>query len=79
MDQDSSATAWIDGIIKDLIHSSTSVSIPQLIHNVREIIFPCNPNLASLLEYRLRSISDPAPPPPPIPAFNSRRRDKARG
>ncbi|KAK9920158.1 hypothetical protein M0R45_028717 [Rubus argutus] len=79
MDQDSSATAWIDGIIKDLIHSSTSVSIPQLIHNVREIIFPCNPNLASLLEYRLRSISDPAPPPPPIPAFNSRRREQGPG
>ncbi|XP_015897596.3 protein SCARECROW 2 [Ziziphus jujuba] len=54
----SSATAWIDGIIKDLIHSSTDVSIPQLIHNVREIIYPCNPNLAALLEYRLRSISE---------------------
>lgn len=62
MDQDpsssSSATAWIDGIIKDLIHTSTDVSIPQLIHNVREIIYPCNPNLAALLEYRLRSISE---------------------
>ncbi|KAL6146401.1 hypothetical protein ACLB2K_057080 [Fragaria x ananassa] len=75
--QDSSATAWIDGIIKDLINSSTSVSIPQLIQNVREIIFPCNPNLASLLEYRLRSISEP--PPPPIPAFNNRRRDQGPG
>ncbi|CAB4285025.1 unnamed protein product [Prunus armeniaca] len=70
MEDSSSATAWIDGIIKDLIHSSTNVSIPQLIHNVREIIFPCNPNLASLLEYRLRSISEPPPPPPPIPNFN---------
>ncbi|GLT41678.1 hypothetical protein SLA2020_157230 [Shorea laevis] len=57
--EDSTATAWIDGIIKDLIHSSTNVSIPQLIHNVREIIYPCNPNLASLLEYRLRSLMDP--------------------
>ncbi|KAL6132887.1 hypothetical protein ACLB2K_065126 [Fragaria x ananassa] len=75
--QDSSATAWIDGIIKDLINSSTSVSIPQLIQNVREIIFPCNPNLASLLEYRLRSISEP--PPPPIPAFNNRRREQGPG
>ncbi|KAK6118163.1 hypothetical protein DH2020_048064 [Rehmannia glutinosa] len=49
--------AWIDGIIKDLIHTSNNVSIPQLILNVREIIHPCNPNLASLLEYRLRSLS----------------------
>ncbi|KAJ0088313.1 hypothetical protein Patl1_31645 [Pistacia atlantica] len=57
--EDSSATAWIDGIIKDLIHNSTNVSIPQLIHNVREIIFPCNPNLAALLEYRLRSLTEP--------------------
>lgn len=57
--EDTTATAWIDGIIKDLIHSSTNVSIPQLIHNVREIIYPCNPNLASLLEYRLRTLMDP--------------------
>ncbi|KAM2087166.1 hypothetical protein ACFX1R_024625 [Malus domestica] len=58
----SAATAWIDGIIKDIIHSSTNVPIPQFIHNVREIIFPCNPSLATLLGYRLRSISDPPPP-----------------
>ncbi|KAK3405063.1 hypothetical protein EUGRSUZ_K01320 [Eucalyptus grandis] len=59
---DSSATAWIDGIIKDLIQNSTSVSIPQLIHNVREIIYPCNPNLAAVLEYRLRSLmKEPVP------------------
>ncbi|KAK1562254.1 hypothetical protein Q3G72_008892 [Acer saccharum] len=57
--EDSSATAWIDGIIKDLINNSTNVSIPQLIHNVREIIYPCNPNLAALLEYRLHSLTDP--------------------
>lgn len=50
------SSAWIDGIIKDLIQNSTSVSIPQLIHNVREIIYPCNPNLATVLEYRLRSL-----------------------
>ncbi|KAH7842983.1 hypothetical protein Vadar_011270 [Vaccinium darrowii] len=57
MDDSNNSTAWIDGIIKDLIHSSANVSIPQLIQNVREIIHPCNPNLASLLEYRLRSLS----------------------
>ncbi|XWS22030.1 hypothetical protein CRYUN_Cryun29cG0000300 [Craigia yunnanensis] len=56
---DTSATAWIDGIIRDLIHTSSNVSIPQLIHNVQEIIYPCNPNLAALLEYRLRSLMDP--------------------
>ncbi|KAL4587251.1 hypothetical protein LXL04_000119 [Taraxacum kok-saghyz] len=60
-DDSMSATAWIDSIIKDLIHSSTDVSIPHLIHNVREIIHPCNPNLATLLEYRLRSLTDPPP------------------
>ncbi|KAI3666766.1 hypothetical protein L6452_41803 [Arctium lappa] len=59
--EDSSATAWIDSIIKDLIHSSTEVSIPNLIQNVRDIIHPCNPNLATLLEYRLRSLTDPPP------------------
>ncbi|KAL1549024.1 protein SCARECROW-like [Salvia divinorum] len=65
-------TAWIDGIIRDLIHSSTHVSIPQLILNVREIIYPCNPNLAALLEQRLRSLTTlPVPDdrrrkPPPI-------------
>lgn len=54
--EDGSPTAWIDGIIKDLIHNSANVSIPQLIHNVREIIHPCNPNLAALIEYRLHSL-----------------------
>ncbi|KAM7532128.1 hypothetical protein LguiB_035538 [Lonicera macranthoides] len=59
--EDTAATAWIDGVIKDLINTSTNVSIPQLIHNVREIIHPCNPSLAVLLEHRLRSLTDPAP------------------
>lgn len=63
----SAATAWIDGIIKDLIHSSSNVSIPQLIQNVRDIIFPCNPNLATLLEYRLRSIISESAAPPLMP------------
>ncbi|XP_043705243.1 protein SCARECROW-like [Telopea speciosissima] len=55
------ATAWIDSIVKDLLHSSAGVSnIPQLIQNVREIIYPCNPNLATLLEHRLRSLTEPA-------------------
>ncbi|XP_076893853.1 protein SCARECROW-like [Bidens hawaiensis] len=58
-DDSMTATAWIDSIIKDLIHSSTDVSIPHLIQNVRDIIHPCNPNLATLLEYRLRSLADP--------------------
>ncbi|WCJ27913.1 GRAS family transcription factor [Euphorbia peplus] len=68
--EDASATAWIDGIIKDLIHTSTNVSIPQLIQNVREIIFPCNPGLASLLEYRLRSLAEPLPN---FPVVNRRK------
>nr|GLL24424.1 Protein SCARECROW [Ipomoea trifida] len=61
MGDNGTAMAWIDGIIKDLIHSSTHVSIPQLIQNVREIIHPCNPNLAALLEYRLRSLTTADP------------------
>ncbi|KAG2614627.1 hypothetical protein PVAP13_3NG219688 [Panicum virgatum] len=66
-----STTAWVDGIIRDIIGISggAGVSITQLIHNVREIIHPCNPGLASLLEPRLRSLlnADPAPPPLPHP------------
>lgn len=63
---------WIDGIIKDLIQTSNSISIPQLIQNVREIIYPCNPNLGAVIEFRLRSLADPLvaqplPPPPPHP------------
>ncbi|XP_057477059.1 LOW QUALITY PROTEIN: protein SCARECROW-like [Actinidia eriantha] len=64
MEETTTATAWIDGIIKDLIHTSTHVSIPQLIKNVREIILPCNPNLAALLEYRLHSLTNMDPIPP---------------
>ncbi|XP_066359710.1 protein SCARECROW-like [Miscanthus floridulus] len=66
-----STTAWVDGIIRDIIGSSggAGVSVAQLIHNVREIIHPCNPGLASLLELRLRSLlapADPAPLHPPL-------------
>ncbi|XP_008788030.2 protein SCARECROW 2-like [Phoenix dactylifera] len=63
------ATAWIDGIIRDLISSATAeVSIPQLIHNVREVIHPCNPGLAAVLEYRLRSLTLVPPPFPLLPS-----------
>ncbi|XP_077217050.1 protein SCARECROW-like [Tasmannia lanceolata] len=48
----------IDGIIRDLINNTTNVSIPQLVQNIREIIHPCNPTLASLLEFRLRSLTN---------------------
>ncbi|CAM0874430.1 unnamed protein product [Alopecurus aequalis] len=67
------STAWVDGIIRDIIGSSgAALSVAQLIHNVREIIHPCNPGLASLLELRLRSLlasdlAQPTPPPPPPP------------
>ncbi|XP_058110825.1 protein SCARECROW [Magnolia sinica] len=71
---DSTATAWIDGIIRDLISSSTNVSIPQLVQNVREIIHPCNPNLATLLEYRLRSLTAE---PPIEPSSDERRKEMA--
>ncbi|KAL4190127.1 hypothetical protein AMTRI_Chr08g168840 [Amborella trichopoda] len=54
------AETWIDGIIKDLVHTSP-VPIPQLIQNVREVIFPCNPQLAALLEFRLRSLPESSP------------------
>ncbi|KAM0831119.1 hypothetical protein ACQ4PT_065758 [Festuca glaucescens] len=64
--QAENTTAFVDGIIRDIIGSSgAGVSVAQLIHNVREIIHPCNPGLASLLELRLRSLlasSGPAPP-----------------
>ncbi|CAO2143106.1 unnamed protein product [Urochloa humidicola] len=81
----SNTTAWVDGIIRDIIGSSggAGVSIAQLIHNVREIIHPCNPGLASLLELRLREIIHqqppqqpallPAPPPPPAPQIPDKR------
>jgi hypothetical protein len=68
--EDISATAWIDGIIKDLIHSSSNVSVPQLIQNVKEIIYPCNPNLAALLEYKLCSLMSADP----ISNYPERRR-----
>ncbi|KAL8102036.1 protein SCARECROW-like [Apium graveolens] len=57
----SASMTWIDGVIKDLIHTSSPVSIPQLIQNVREIISPCNPGLAALLETRLRTLTTTDP------------------
>lgn len=72
-------TAFVDGIIRDIIgschagHGGGGVSVAQLIHNVREIIHPCNPALASLLELRLRSLLSPAASdlPPPHPSLQS--------
>ncbi|CAN1146513.1 Protein SCARECROW [Linum perenne] len=68
-EEEEGSSSWINGILRDLINTSSSssssssssaaVSIPQLIQNVRDIIYPCNPNLASLLEYRLRSLQHP--------------------
>eukprot|EP01018_Ginkgo_biloba_P004689 Gb_19167 [translate_table: standard] len=55
---ESAAAVWVDGIIKDLMmQSSGNVSIAQIINNIQEIIYPCNPHVASVLEYRLRSLS----------------------
>jgi outer membrane biosynthesis protein TonB len=74
MGEDSSAgtgtgsTAWVDSVIRDLISTASTVSIPQLIQNIREIIQPCNPGLASLVEFRLRCLTgDSTPLPPPVP------------
>ncbi|KAJ4771977.1 hypothetical protein LUZ62_038233 [Rhynchospora pubera] len=64
----SGSTAWVDSVIRDLISTASTVSIPQLIQNVREIIQPCNPGLASLLEFRLRCLTgDSTPLPPQVP------------
>ncbi|XP_074312821.1 protein SCARECROW-like [Silene latifolia] len=73
VDDSGSGSGWVDGIIKDLIQTSNSISIPQLIQNVRDIIYPCNPNLALVIEHRLRSLaSEPVsvPSPVPGPVFN---------
>ncbi|KAK4773095.1 hypothetical protein SAY87_028114 [Trapa incisa] len=71
---DGSAATWVDGIIKDLIHCTTNVSIPQLMQNVRDIIHPYNPSLAAVLETRLRSLMDTVPPAasthPPMRPYN---------
>ncbi|EPS68254.1 hypothetical protein M569_06515 [Genlisea aurea] len=48
---------WIDSVVKDLVQSSNHLSLSELIHNVRDIIHPCNPNLAGLLEYKLRALA----------------------
>ncbi|KAF2306560.1 hypothetical protein GH714_019447 [Hevea brasiliensis] len=44
-----------------MVRKRMACEMMELIQNVREIIFPCNPSLASLLEYRLRSLAEPMP------------------
>ncbi|XP_042457816.1 protein SCARECROW-like [Zingiber officinale] len=65
---DSAAEAdWVDRIIHDILNSFTSggeVSVPHILSNVREIVQPCNPVLAALLEFRLRSLTSDLSPPP---------------
>ncbi|KAH9620366.1 hypothetical protein KSS87_001397 [Heliosperma pusillum] len=69
VDESGSGSGWVDGIIKDLIQTSNSISIPQLIQNVRDIIYPCNPNLALVIEHRLRSLAS-EPVSVPVSVFN---------
>nr|CAD1821443.1 unnamed protein product [Ananas comosus var. bracteatus] len=63
------ASAWVDGIIRDLLSSATpAVSIPQLIHNVARSSTPAT-RPRRVLEHRpLRST------PPPTPSLHLRRR-----
>ncbi|KAG6518936.1 hypothetical protein ZIOFF_022422 [Zingiber officinale] len=71
VDDAGASTAFVDGIIRDIISSSAAggeVSIPLIVQSVREIVHPCNPSLAALLEFRLRSLQPPAPPLPSLPA-----------
>ncbi|XP_074557746.1 protein SCARECROW-like isoform X2 [Curcuma longa] len=72
-DDPGASTAFVDGIIRDIISSSAAggeVSIPLIVQSVREIVHPCNPSLAALLEFRLRSLQPPAPPLPSLPAIS---------
>ncbi|KAG6477341.1 protein SCARECROW-like [Zingiber officinale] len=63
---------WVDRIVRDIISSSTAggeVSVSQILSSVREIVHPCNPALAALLEFRLRSLtSDLCPATSSLPA-----------
>ncbi|KAG6516695.1 hypothetical protein ZIOFF_027168 [Zingiber officinale] len=76
---------WVDGIVREIISSSAAggeVSIPQIVSSVREIVRPCNPALAALLEFRLRSLaSEPttalhAGGPPPERSDKRRRENR---
>ncbi|WOL03884.1 protein SCARECROW 2-like isoform X3 [Canna indica] len=72
IDEAAVGTDWVDGIIRDIISSSTAggeVSIPQIVSSVREIVHPCNPALAALLEFRLRSLGSDLSPSPSLPSL----------
>ncbi|KAH9305671.1 hypothetical protein KI387_010075 [Taxus chinensis] len=55
---EATAAVWADGLIKDLMQCSPNASIAQIIHNIQEVVYPSNPHVASVLEYRLRSLGD---------------------
>lgn len=53
---EAAAAVWVDGMIKDLMmQSSPNVSMAQIIQSLQEIAL-YNPHIASVLEYRLRSL-----------------------
>ncbi|XP_042451852.1 protein SCARECROW-like [Zingiber officinale] len=72
---------WVDGIVREIISSSAAggeVSIPQIVSSVREIVRPCNPALAALLEFRLRSLASEPTTALPAGGLPPERSDKRR-
>ncbi|GLJ37082.1 hypothetical protein SUGI_0751540 [Cryptomeria japonica] len=53
---ESTAAVWADGLIKDLMQCSPTASLAQIIQNIQEVVYPSNPHVASIIEYRLRTL-----------------------
>jgi hypothetical protein len=82
MDEDG-VSAWLDGMITDMMEAMPGVPIEHLFTNLSEVLAPCNSQLEKAIGSRFQSLFGPgcqaqkySPPPP---RGGKRARDKGEG
>ncbi|KAG0601488.1 hypothetical protein M758_11G115500 [Ceratodon purpureus] len=80
MDEDS-VSAWLDGMITDMMEAMPGVPVEHLFTNLSEVLAPCNLQLEKVIESRFQSLFGPGCQtqkhlPPPGGPRGKRARDK---
>ena len=81
MDEDG-VSAWLDGMITDMMEAMPGVPIERLFTNLSEVLAPCNSQLEKAIGSRFQSLFGPGCqaqkyfPPPSVPRGGKRAREK---
>lgn len=79
---ENSVSAWLDGMITDMMEAMPGVPIEHLFTNLSEVLAPCNSQLEKVIGSRFQSLFGPGSqaqkylPPPGVPRGGKRARDK---